>query len=246
MARLFIGLALATLSSASPATAAQTEQEIVGYSYACSSKVAMPHPIGDLEGDLVINEDGSRDSFFAKVYGMKSDADPLFWATGKELRRRGIREKARWSMTWRGYGGGAPMSYGEGYFELDVSTQRKLELENLLVLSRSDSGPERLEARGRRWPGRKSGAGFGFELSKLLAFAGDSDMLTYRLYSGSTPSDWKPSRRRLRAAGRFDLGPPRSVAAAFARLRAELTVKAGDYRKACERRPVYYNPGADI
>ena len=244
MARLFMGLALAVLASGSPVAAARSEQEIIGYVYACAAKVAMPLPFSDLEGELVLNEDGTRDSFFAKVYGMKSEADPVGWASAENLRRLGKGSIVRWSMSWREQGGELP-SFGGGLIELDVSTPRKLQLENILLLDRSEGGSEPLEMGSRRWPGRKNGAGFLFEFSKLLAFAGDSDTLGYRLYSGSVPRDWKPSPRRLRAAGRFDIAAPRSLAGPFAALLAELRVKAGDW-KACEKRPVYDNPAGEI
>jgi hypothetical protein len=239
--RHFFGLAIAGLGFAGPASAAQAGQEIVGYAYSCKAKVEMPLPSGDLEGDLILAEDGTRESFFAQLYGMTLEADPVGWATAKQLRRLGKSSVLRWNMTWREQGD-VPMSFGAGLIGIDVSTGRKLALENKLVLSRDDFASEPLTTGARRWPGRKSGAGFLFEFSKLLAFAGDSNALRYRLYTGSTPDNWRISPRRLRATGWFDLAAPRSVAAPFARLRAELLARAENYKSACERRPVHYNP----
>jgi hypothetical protein len=246
LARLFIGPALAALASASPAAAAQSEQQIIGYAYACTAKVAMPLPSSDLEGHLIVAEDGSRDSFFAQLYGMKVEADPIGWATAKTLRRLGRSSVVRWSMVWREQGAQVPMAFGAGFVEIDVSTSRRLALDNVLVLARSGAGSAPLVTEARRWPGRKSAVGFLFEISKLLGFAGEPGALQYRLYSAPLPRNWSSSTRRLRAAGAFDLAGPRSVAAQFARLRSELLAKAEDYRNACLRKPVHYNPDTEI
>ncbi|HEY5721728.1 MAG TPA: hypothetical protein VIT45_05350 [Allosphingosinicella sp.] len=246
MARLFIGLALPALAFAAPAPAAQIEPTIIGYAYACSAKVAMPLPFSELAGHLNVAEDGTRESFFAQVYGMSADADPIAWADAKTLRRLGKSSVSRWSMNWREQGAEVPMAFRAGFIVIDVSTPRKLALENVLVLGRSETGSAPLVTGSRRWPGRKNGAGFLFEISKLFDFPGDSSALGYRLYSAPMPRKWSTSTRGLRAMGPFDLGAPRSVAGPFARLRAELLAKAENYRTACERRPVHYAPESEI
>lgn len=246
MARLFIGLALPALAFAAPASAAQIEPDIIGYAFACTATVAMPPPAGELAGHLMVGEDGTRYSFFAQLYGMTVAADPIAWATAKTLRRRGESSVVRWSMVWREQGAEVPMSFPAGLIEIDVSIPRKLPLENVIVLSRTDPGSEPLTTGARRWPGRKNGAGFTFDFSDLLAFAGDSNVLGYRLYPAPLPRGWRKSNRWLRAAGWFDLAAPRAVEAPFAKLRAELLAKARDYRNDCERQPVYANPDAEI
>ena len=246
MARLFIGLALPALAFAAPAPTSQDEPTIIGHVYACSAKVAMPLPFSDLAGHLTVAEDGNRESFFAQLYGMTVDADPIAWADAKTLRRLGRSSVSRWSMVWREQGAEIPMVFGAGLIEIDVSIPRKLALENVLVLGRSGAESAPMVTDARRWPGRKNGAAFHFEISKLFDFAGDSSALGYRLYSAPMPRSWATSTRRLRASGTFNLAAPRSAAAPFARLRADLLARAEDYRKACERRPVYYNPDTEI
>ena len=246
MARLFIGMALAALVFAVQARAAQIEPDIIGYGYTCSVRVPMPLPSSDLEGHLTILEDGTRDNFFAQLYGTTVAADPIVWATAKTLRRRGLNEVVRWDMTWREEAAVVPMSFGAGYITIDVSTARKLALENVLVLARPGTTSEPLVMGGRRHPGLKSGAEFLFEISDLLAFAGDSGSLDYWLFSDPLPRDWRTTTRRRRASGTLDLSAPRSVAAPFARLRAELLAKAEDSRSACQRRPIHSNPDTEI
>jgi hypothetical protein len=245
MARLFIGLALPALAFAAPAPAAQAEPTIIGYGYACTAKVAMPLPFSDLSGHLVVTEEDVRHNFLATVHGESADSDPTYDA--KTVRRLGGRPVVRWSATWSEHDAKEiPMSFRGGRIEIDVSTSRKLALENILVLGRGGTESSPLVTDSERHPGRKNGAGFLFEISELLDFAGDSNALRYWLYSAPLPRDWSKATRGLRAKGAFDLAAARSVEAPFARLRAELLAKAEDKRKLCQRIPIYYNSDTEI
>ena len=229
---------------ACPALAAQNEQDIVGYVYGCSAKLATP--AGELSGELTVGEDGTPENFFAHLYGVKAAGDSVSWPDSKTLRRLGRSEVVRWSMSWRGQLGEALKTFGEGNIGIEVSTPRKLALDNMLVIGRDNFPSAPMVASGRRWPGQKNGAQFTFRISELLGYAGNVQRLQYWLYSSPLPHDWVMNIRGRRASGAFDLQVPRSVADAYERLRRELLARAADHRNSCERKPVYHQPEGDI
>ena len=248
MAKLLLGLAFALLlGAAAPAAPAQPRtDDIIGYNYACTAKVAMPSPFSDLEGHLIVNEDGSRFSFFAQLYGIRAEADPVGWAGAKQLRALGASEHVRWNMVWREEGGSVPLSFGEGQLRIEVSTPRKLALENMLAVGRDAFPSAPMVASSTRWPGKKNGAEFAFEIAELFGFAGNSPSLRWWLYSAPLPHAMSVNTTRRRASGSLDLAAPRSAAGPFEKLKAELLAKAVDFEKSCTRRPIHYDGSAEI
>ena len=143
-------------------------------------------------------------------------------------------------------GPGIRMAFDGGALRLDISTQRRLPLNNMLVVGRSDLLSTALLSSSDRWPGRQNGAEFSLRLSELFGFAGQDRSLSWRLYPAPLPHDWKHAYPKQRASGELDVAAPRAVAAAFEQLRAELLAKEAAFKTSCERQPVYYNPDAYI
>jgi hypothetical protein len=237
---------LPVILAGTAAPAQPRTDDIIGYNFACTAKVAMPLPSSDLEGHVIVNEDGTLFSFFAQLYGIRAEADPVGWAGAKQLRALGASEHVRWNMVWREEGGSIPLSFGAGQLRIEVSTPRKLALENMLAVGRDAFPSAPMVASSTRWPGKKNGAEFAFEIAELFGFAGNAPSLRWWLYSAPLPYAMSVDSTRRRASGSLDLAAPRSAAGPFEKLKAELLAKTVDFEKSCTRRPIHYDGSAEI
>lgn len=244
---------VASLAVALIAAAQGTDEiqgEIVGYQYSCSATV----PVGNtsLSGSVTLEEDGALQSFFAQYDGERGEIDQLFfledWA---ELKRRNIAAHLRMSLVWRGDNlrldqqSWAPR-FEDASLRIDVSTRRRLPKEIFLVLSNGQYGGTGLVTSSHRWPGRKTGAAFGFPLREVLTFKSSADQLQWRLITPPLPVEWSYNSRRLRAEGWFDPAAARVAEKPFAEFVRQLQAKRADFRTMCERSPVYYDPLSEI
>ena len=223
--------------------------EIIGYRYTCSAEV----PVGStkLQGALVLAENGTHTSFSAQYWGERGEIDQLFFLESwDELRRRGIESHLRWSLFWDARNlamtsGNRFPAFEDAWLRLAVSTRRRLPKTNFLALSNDYEGSG-LITEADRWPGRKTGAEFSFRAGDVLRFKGDARFLKWRLLKPPLPTGWAFASSGLRASGHIELDAVRKMERPFDELRDRLLAKARDYRQACQKVPVHYDPLSEI
>jgi len=244
---------LPSMLAAAPAPVAapqQPEQEIIGYQFTCSAEV----PVGSvkLQGALVINEDGTRDSFSAQYHGEEDEIDQLFFLESwPELKRRKIEHHVRLSLLWHirelRTARSTPLpAFEDGDLRLNVSTLRTLPERVFLVLTNAEYSSTGVVVSSYRWPGRTRSAPFTVPLTELFGFKGKSQKLKWRLLEPPLPVEWHYGAQGLRGDGWIEPEALRVVERPFGQLRELLLAKEADHARACERHPVYYNPDAEI
>lgn len=220
---------------------AQDARQIVGYENVCSSKVSGTE--GSLTGYLAIREDGERASFFAQLNAARAVGG---LTDAKSLKRARVQSHAEWSLYWREDGPDVLIRFERGSLELDVSTDRRLPVQNVLMLGRESLAGTGLVSSARRWEGRQNGAAFRFPLSEVLGFVVTSRKAYWQLYPRSLPSDWVFATSQRRADGVFDLDLLKPAAFLFEKLQAELESQSAEHRSACKKTPIYHDPLAEI
>jgi hypothetical protein len=222
------------------------EQENDGYEYRCEAQ--RPQFLVS----LILDEAGQHKQFFANYMPLRGAQDAIFNGE-KPASMAKDKTYVSWQLIWREYSPSYPPKKFEIKFEnaelqLGFHSWRTLP-QNVVMLAgagkaiSADLGKP-LHAFAERWPGRKTGAPFSFQLQNILDIARDSDAFSWAVYSG--PLKANMSYKALRGEGTIDLQPLRAVGLEFDKLRSELMAKAADYKKQCNSEPVSYNPDAEI
>lgn len=245
-----VSAALAILLQAAVQAAPPEGLEIVGHEYSCTGKVSAGSE--PLQGALVVTEEGKPDRFSAQYYGERDEIDDLFFAEEwRELKRRGIDHHVRLSLVWdlrdltMKRGGALPV-FTDGQFRMNVSTRERLPEQVFLLLAKGEHESTGLVDYAYRWQGRQTIAEFSIPLDDLFGFKGQVSQLKWRLMEPPLPIDWFYSSRNVRAQGWVEPDSVRAIEAPFEELVSQLNAKGADYRKQCERVPIYYDPLSDI
>lgn len=185
-------------------------------------------------------------------YGKRDAIGDLFFAEDwRELKRRNKDHHVQLRLVWdirdlRTRPGGALPDFDDAQFRMNVSTRERLPEQVFLLLAKADHASTGLVDYAYRWAGRQTSAEFSIPLEDLFGFKSGASRLKWRLFGPPLPIDWFYSSRQVRAEGWVEPDQVRAVEAPFAELMRQIRVKSADYRKQCERVPVYYDPLSDI
>jgi hypothetical protein len=248
--RKILTTALAVLSGAAMAQ----EGEVIGHEYHCGvhigdgTSATSPH----LAANLVLDDAGQMKDFYAN-YAQPRDAEYVKFV-GK--RPDGLSKDTtllRWSLSWRDRANSFPakpidLKFERATLTLDFHGWRTLP-QKLVMLAGGGNAAyvqlgKPLHAFAERWRGRKTGAGFAFELRYILDAAREDDQVSWAIYKA--PLVASMAYEDLRDEGTLDLKPLREASADFEKMRGELLAKAADYKKSCRREQVYYDENAEI
>jgi hypothetical protein len=224
--------------------------ELVGHEYSCTAKVEIGSE--PLQGALVVTEEGKPDRFSAQYYGVRDEIGDLFFAENwRELKRRSIDHHVRLSLVWDIRDltikrGGTLPTFTAGQFRMNVSTRERLPEQVFLLLAKGEHESTGLMDYAYRWQGRQTSAEFSIPLEDLFGFKGKVSRLKWRLMEPPLPVDWFYSSRQVRAQGWVEPDSVRTLQAPFAELMRQLRARGADYRRQCERVPIYYDPLSDI
>jgi hypothetical protein len=222
------------------------EEEIIGYEYHCEAQ--RPQFLVS----LILDEAGQYEQFFANYMPLRGAQDAIFDGE-KPASMAKDKTYVSWQLIWREYNPSYPPKKFEIKFEnaelqLGFHSWHTLP-PNVVMLAGAGKAisayaGKPLYAFAERWPGRKTGAPFSFQLQNILDIARDSDAFSWAVYSG--PLRDNMSYKNQRGEGTIDLQPLRAVGLEFEKLRSELLAKAADYKNQCNSEPVHYNPDAEI
>jgi hypothetical protein len=232
-----INMLLALIAALVAAQTAQ-EEKIDGYEYRCEAQ--RPQFLVS----LILDEAGQHKQFFANYMPLRGAQDGIFDGE-KPASMAKDKTYVSWQLIWREYNPSYPpkkfaLKFENAELQLGFHSWRTLP-QNVVMLAGAGKA---ISAYAERWPGRKTGAPFSFQLQNILDIARDSDAFSWAVYSG--PLKANMSYKALRGEGTIDLQPLRAVGLEFDKLRSELMAKAADYKKQCNSEPVSYNPDAEI
>jgi hypothetical protein len=226
------------------------DEEIIGYEYRC-----LPNDVGrpnqHITGHLMVDETGTQQSFYASYRPLEEQNRAFFGVRPANMSKD--KSAVGWQLTWREHNPSYPpqkfdLTFENAELQLDFYSRRTLP-QNVVMLvgdgkSIGASWGKPLHAFAERWPGRKTGAPFSFQLRNILGVAGGSVTVNWAVYSA--PLTANMSYKNLRGEGSIDLQSVRAVREEFEKLRSDLLAKATDYKNQCRKEPVYYNPDAEI